>query len=281
MDALGDIKQLQKEQRDKAQAIEKSHKPPMVAPVSMKNSRSSILPGDITYTDEREGMKGFRAAHEVRLDIDHLRQDIGEIRQIISRSFYEDLFLMLAQSDRRQITAREIDERHEEKLVGIGPVLEQINQDLLDPLIDIGYNIGNSQRLFPPPPEEIQGQQLKVEYESIMHQAQKMVGIAGVERFAGFVGNIVATTKDPKMVRIVDYKEMIRDYGDRTGINPKILISEEKVAELEQADMQATATQQAMMAAEQTAGAVKNLAGADLEGDNALSRLLKPAGQPA
>jgi Bacteriophage head to tail connecting protein len=33
----------------------------------------------------------------------------------IKRAFYADLFLMMAESDRREITAREIDERHEEK----------------------------------------------------------------------------------------------------------------------------------------------------------------------
>ena len=273
MDALGDIKQLQKEQKDKAQAIEKMHKPPMIAPVSMKNARSSILPGDITYTDEREGMKGFRPAMEVSLDIDHLRQDIGEIRQIISRAFYEDLFLMLAQSDRRQITAREIDERHEEKLVGIGPVLEQINQDLLDPLIDIGYYVGNAQRMFPPPPPEIQGHQLKTEYESIMHQAQKMVGIAGVERFGGFVGNLVKATGDPKIARRVDFDEMIKDYGDRTGINPKIIISDEKMEELAEADKKAAQAQQTLTALEQAGGVAKDLAGAHKD--------LQPAGTPA
>ena len=57
----------------------------------------------------------------------------------IQRAFYEDLFLMLANSDRRQITAREIAERHEEKLLMLGPVLERIHGELLDPLIDVTF----------------------------------------------------------------------------------------------------------------------------------------------
>jgi len=49
----------------------------------------------------------------------------------IERSFYVDLFLMLANSDRRQITAREIEERHEEKMLMLGPVLQRLNDELL------------------------------------------------------------------------------------------------------------------------------------------------------
>ena len=47
----------------------------------------------------------------------------------------------MAFSDRRQITAREIEERHEEKLLMLGPVLERLNDELLRPLIDRTFNI--------------------------------------------------------------------------------------------------------------------------------------------
>ena len=36
---------------------------------------------------------------------------------------------MMAESDRREITAREIDERHEEKMPVLGPVLERLHDD--------------------------------------------------------------------------------------------------------------------------------------------------------
>ena len=263
MDALGDIKQLQKEQKDKAAAIEKGHKPAMVGPTSMKTSRSSILAGDITYTDEREGMKGFRRAHDIQLDIDHLRLDIQDIRGLISRHFYEDLFLMIAQSDRRDFTATEIMERKEEKMVGVAPVMEQINQDLLDPLIEVGYFVGDSQGLFPPPPPEIQGQQLKVVYESIMHQMQKQVGIGSTERFFGFVGGLVKASGSPQIARRVDFDEGIKDMGERLAINPKILVSDEKLAEIQEADAQAARTQQMLAGAEQAGKAAKSFAGAN------------------
>jgi len=271
MGALGDIKALQIMEKRKAQAVEKSINPPMVGPVALRNTKTSILPGDITYSDERDGMKGFRPAHEVRMGTGDIREDIREHEQRISRAFYEDLFLMLATSDRRQITAREIEERHEEKLLALGPVLEQINQDLLDPLIDITFNIMERQGLIPPAPEELQGQDLKVEYISIMAQAQKLVGIAGIERFAGFASQVAGV--NPEALDKVDTDQILDVYAEMTSIPPGIVREDEKVEGIRNQRARAQQAQQAAEAVKMGAGAAKDLSQADMDGDNALTRL--------
>jgi len=53
MIALGDIRALQLMQKKKAQAIEKMVNPPMVAPTSMANTKISLLPGDVSFSDAR------------------------------------------------------------------------------------------------------------------------------------------------------------------------------------------------------------------------------------
>jgi hypothetical protein len=98
MTALGDIKQLQTMQKRKAQAVEKYVNPPLQAPTHVRNQKASLLPADITYVDVREGQKGIAPIHEMRLDISHLTADINETRNLIRRSYYEDLFLMLARA---------------------------------------------------------------------------------------------------------------------------------------------------------------------------------------
>lgn len=277
MTVLGYVKALQTMQKRKAQAIEKMVNPPMVGPSMLKNQRPSILPGDMNYLDEREGQKGFRPVHEVNPRINELVLDIQDHREFIRRTYYEDLFLMLASSDRREITAREIDERKEEKLLVLGPVLEQLNQDLLDPLIDITFDIMARQGLIPEPPEELQGSQLKVEYISVMAQAQKLVGIAGVERFAAFVGDVVAQTQNPEVLDKIDVDQMIDIYGDLTSVPPGIVRPDEAVAEIRQGRAQAQQAQQQMMAMTEGAKAAKDLSGADMSGDNALTALLRQA----
>lgn len=275
--AMGDIKQLQHGEKKSAKAIDKQVDPAMTGPTSLRNQKATILPGDITYLDVREGQQGFRAAHEVNLSIADLENKQAQIRQRIQRAFYEDLFLMLSQSDRREITAREIEERHEEKLLALGPVLEQLNQDLLDPLIDNTFDFMLKQGLIPEPPPELQqegARQLKVEYVSIMAQAQKLVGISSIERFAGFVGNIAAQTGQPNSIRKVNIDKMIDIYGERLSINPEIIRSEDEVNEIAQAEQKQAQAQHAAEMIQAGAGAAKDLSQADLTKDSALKRIM-------
>jgi hypothetical protein len=275
MDALGDIKQLQLQEKRSAMAIEKMVNPSMTGPVSLKNQKVSLLPGDITYVDVREGQQGYRPAHEVNIDISHLEQKSQQIRSRIQRAFFEDLFLMLSQSDRRDITAREIEERHEEKLLALGPVLEQLNQDLLDPLIDITFKIMLRQGHIPRPPKELQGMPLRIDYISIMAQAQKLIGIAGIERFAGFVNQAAAA--HPEIADKVDTDKMVEVYGDMTSIPPGIVRSEDDVQAIRQQKQQAAQAQQRAEQLAQGADAAKSLSQADTSGDNALTRLMDQA----
>lgn len=275
MDALGDIKALQTMHKRKAQAIEKMVNPPMKGPSALRTVKTSILPGDITYVDEREGQKGFSPIHEVNPRIQELLADIQDTRGTIRRALFEDLFLMIAQSDRRQITAREIDERHEEKLLALGPVLEQLNQDLLDPLIDNTFAIMVKRGMIDPPPPELQGMPLRVDYISIMAQAQKLIGTAGIERFAHFVSG-VAQSK-PEILDKIDGDQLVDVYGDLTSVPPGIVRTDEQVAQIRQARVQAQEQQNKIDRLQQSAAAVKQLSETNLEEDSALKRLMNQA----
>ena len=278
MAALGDIKQLQIEQKRKAQALEKGVNPPMTAPTALRTARTSILPGDVTYVDTQGTQGGFKPAHEVSLSIRDITEDIRDIRQNIQRAYFEDLFLMLI-SDRRlqPRAAQEIAEKKEEKLLALGPVLEQLNQDMLDPLIDLGFDYGLRQDLFPPPPEELEGLALKVEYVSVMAQAQKLVGIGGIERFVSFVGGIVEMTQDPSRADKANFDQAIDVYGDRMGVDVGIIRSDDEVAEIRKGRAKREQAEQAIASTREVAGAAKDLAGAKLEEDSALKRLLQQA----
>ena len=179
---------------------------------------------------------------------------------------------MMMMSDRRQITAREIDERHEEKLLMLGPVLERLHTELLNPLIDRTFNIMARNDLLPPAPEELAGVTLKVEYISVMAQAQKAIGTGAIERLAGFVGNIAAAK--PEVLDKFDADQSIDEYAEMLGVPPKIVkpddivqrIREERQAQMEQ--------QMAMEQAQMGAQAAKVMSDADTEGNNVLTDLI-------
>ncbi len=163
----------------------------------------------------------------------------------------------MANSDRRNITATEIEERHEEKLLALGPVLEQLNQDLLDPLIDNTFAFMAQQGLIQPPPEEVQGAGLKVEYISVMAQAQKLVGLSGLERFAGFTMNMAQA--NPQVLQKLDFDQMIDMYGDMTSVPPSVIRSDEEVEQIRQAEAQAAQMQAQMDALQQGSETLKNI----------------------
>lgn len=248
MVAAGDVRMLQREQTRKLEAIDKLVRPPMTGPTSMRNNPASLLPGAITYTDDPTG-KGFRPAMEVRLSINELAADIRETQDRVNRAFYADLFLMLSQMEGIQPRNQfEIAERKEEKLLALGPVLENIYNGQLEPVIDRTYQIMNRRDMLPPPPTELQNGEMKVEYISMLAQAQKAVATGGIERFSGFVGQLSAVK--PEVMDKFDADEAIDVYGDMLGVTPSIIVPDDEVLKIRQsrAKEQAAAKNAEMMA---------------------------------
>ena len=276
MRSLGNVKQIQVMERRGAQAIHKMIDPPMTGPSSLKSSKTSILPGDITYSDERDGQKGFRPAHEIRFPLDMLEAKEEQIRRRIERAWYVDLFLMLARMDNsREITATEIAERKEEKILALGPVLEQLNQDLLDPLINIVFAFMVRQDLIPAPPPELEDVQLKVEYISVMAQALKQAGLANMDRFAAFVQN--AATVMPDALDKINIDKMIDEYAKALGVPEGVLRTDEEVGQIRDLRAQFAQKQAEAQQARENAAAARDMAAADMSGDNALTRVADEA----
>ena len=273
MDVLGDVKALQIEQKRKAQGIDKMVNPPMQAPSGLRGQTATVLPGGVTYVDTVQGTQGgFRPTYEVNPRLGELQQDIVENQERIRQGFYADLFQMLTMSNRRQITAREIDERHEEKLLMLGPVLERLHSELLDPMIDRTFNIMVRNGLIPPPPEELAGVDLKVEYISVMAQAQRAIGTGAIERLAGFVGNLAAAK--PEVLDKLNADQSVDEYAEMLGVPPKIVVPDEEVEVAREARAQQLQQQQMLEQAGQGAQAAKVLSEADTEGNNMLNNIL-------
>jgi hypothetical protein len=246
MTALGDILQLQDDQLKKAKGIDYQSDPPLQIPTALRGSED-VLPGGISYYDPAAPTGGIRSAFEVQLNLQHLLEDIIDVRGRINSSFFTDLFQMIALSDRRQITAREIEERHEEKLLVLGPVLERNQNELLDPLIENTFAIALEEGLFPPPPEELQGMNINIEYVSMLAQAQKAVGIGAIDRIVGTVGQMAAVK--PEALDKLDADEIIDEYSNMLGIPPNLIVANDQVAMVreQRAQQQAQAQQMATM----------------------------------
>lgn len=276
MDALGDARALQTLERRKAQAVDKLVNPPMVAPSTLRAERASLLPGDVTYVDAVQGGQTFRPAIEIEpAGITAVASEIERHERRINAAFYADLFLMLAQLDSPQMTAREVVERHEEKMLQLGPVIERTQDELLDPLVDRVFGLMERRGLLPPPPREMQGGEMRVEYVSVLAAAQRLIGTAGVERLAGFVGNLYAAK--PDVLDVIDTDRAVEQYASMLGVDPTIIVPPDKREAIRARRRQAEQAAQAAQAApavNQAAQAAKTLSETDVNGDNALARLI-------
>lgn len=261
MDALGDIKQLQHGQLRKAQAIDLKVNPPLQVPLALKDKANARTPGGISYFDAAGPGAGIRSAYEVNLDLSHLHADIQDVRERIKQAFYADLFLLLANDTRSGITATEVAERHEEKLLMLGPVLERLHNELLTPLVENTFDLCAEANILPPVPDELQGADFDIEFVSTLAQAQRAVATTGMERLAN-TAMALAQAK-PEVLDKLDFDQMVDDIGDAYGVNPALIVPDDKVAELRAQRAQQQAAQQAVAVAPTMADTAKTVSEVD------------------
>jgi hypothetical protein len=257
MDALGDARALQLQQRRKAQAIDKLVDPPMVAHPSLRNQRTSLLAGDVTFVaPEGNDKVGFAPAYEIRPDLQGILEDIKETQERIKSLGYADIFAMFIQAEQtnQPITAAEVNAKQQEKLLMLGPVLEQLNgmfNDLHHWLFVEGLRHGK----YPPPPPAMRGQKIKVTYTSILAQAINAITAQSIEKFTTYIGTIAQMTaegsQNPAMDK-ADFDVMIEEYGKATNIPPECVRSDADVEKIRaQRQQQQEQEQQQEQAAQQ------------------------------
>ena len=275
--AIGDAKQLQVMERRTGTLLEKAVNPSLVGPSALRNSRVSLVGGDITYLDQRAGADGLKPIHEVRLEgYQHITSDKQRVEYRIQRAYFEDLWLMLQTMDRSigadRPTAREIDERHEEKLIALGPVLERTNDELLDPLTDRAFRMMLSRKLIPQPPKELENMDLQIEYISILAQAQKLAGVVAQDRLLMSAANLMEAF--PEVRHKVRVFQAVDSYADMLGTDPRLLRTDDEAEALAAEEREQAAAAVQAENAKNIAAAGKAASETQLSGDSALNRIV-------
>lgn len=277
MTALGDIKQLQLQQKRKAQAIDKIVNPPMVADPAMKNEPASLLPGAVNYVPTlTTGKSGFSPAYQVNPYLGDLTKDMMEVQTRIREAFYNDIFLMITQLDTVR-TATEIDARREEKLIQLGPVLERNENEALSPDINRIFRIMMRFGLIPKPPDVIlRAGNLRVEYVSMLAEAQRATEASSIERWWQFGGGIAAAK--PGALDLYNEDASVQAYADILRVDPTLVNSPRQVAAMRAQRAEAEAKAEAMQQASAGVEGAKVLSETEVGGgQNALQLMLNGA----
>jgi hypothetical protein len=273
MVALGDQMGLQLLRKRISEANDKRVNPPMVADPMMLNQKTSILPGHVTYADTTNGRAGFKPAYQVNWDTTGALQEAEEHKKRIQRALHEDLFLMISESDRRQITAEEIRAKQQEKMLVLGPVLERLSDEFFKPWIFRGLNILERRHKLPPRPAALQKHDTRIVFSSILSAAQRALKVAAIDKLVAFVGGQVAT--NPAVLDVFNIDKINRTYADDLGTDPQFQNSEKDVAAIRAQRAKAAQQQQAAAQAKDLAGAAQTLSNTDVRTPSALQNILQ------
>lgn len=252
--ALGNCMQLQKLEQVNMRLLETRANPPMIVPASV--GKVNRLPGKETLVPDNLANL-IRPLYEATGSREEVLQSIQLKQQQIGAAFYNDLFVMLASNDSPQMTAREVAERHEEKLLMLSPVLEQMHNEVLAPLTKRTFEICMRNGIFPPTPAELQGQEgeLKVEFISLLAQAQKSVSTPAMEKTLALAGNLAGIA--PDIIDNFDLDATIRAHAQMSGAPEKIMRDEQDVQKLRQQRQEEQTRQQQLQEAAAMAGPMK------------------------
>jgi hypothetical protein len=192
----------------------------------------------------------------------------------ILKTFYVEWLIMPSDlkdpaSSGKGVTATYVLQQRDEKMRLLSPMLARLQSEFLGPLIDRVFAIlwRKSKRLnfgpgspFPPPPPELSGVPLRVEYVSPIALAQKSSQMDGVTRLMQI--QTALKQMDPQSATVLDGEYILRLAQKDFYAPVKTLKSPEQLQQEAEAAQQALAQQQQGENIASIAGAAKDGAGA-------------------
>jgi hypothetical protein len=219
-----------------------------------------------------------------------MQMKIEKTEAKINKIYFADLFMLLANAEKvgRDVTAYEIMEKKAEAMQILGPLLESVESELLNPMNDRTLMIGLRTGQLPPMSEEVAelvgGMNIKFKYISVLAQAQRMAGLAAIDQFATGVYQDAQVV--PSAIDILDVDKKNEEKAKMLGI-PATIVRDKKtmaVTRKARADAEAQAVEAAQAAqvaetANKGSAAVKNLSQAPVDNGqgSALDALIKGA----
>lgn len=229
MAALPEVKTINKMVETILKASQKTMDPPLMVPDNGFLGKIKSSPGAINYyrAGAADRIEKFPTAEN---NIEFGYEAMNQHRLRIREAFYVDQ-LQLNQGP--AMTATEVMQRFEERMRLLGPMLGRQGFEFLRPTINRTFRIAFRKGAFRPPPQILvdmaaQGQELKVEYTSVVARSQKMSEGEAINRYLQSVA--IYGQVDPTIYDLIDVDKLGRGLTKVWGYPQKYLRSEEDVA---------------------------------------------------
>ena len=237
MNALPDIKVLNKMVENALKAAAKQIDPPLLVPDDSMLNPIRMSPGSLNYyrSGSRDRIEPLQIGQATSVTLNSENQR----REAIGRMFHVDQLLV---TENRNMTATEVMSRNEEKMKILGPVLGRLQSELLQPLIVRVFNIMVRNNLFLPAPEILVNQEVDIEYVSPMAVAQRSQELQSLMRGVEIFGSM---SQMLPVMDFIDENGLIKQLIRTLGLPAKVIKSDQQVQQIreERAAQQAQAQQ--------------------------------------
>ncbi len=252
MNALPDVKVLNKMVETALKAAAKQVDPPLLVPDDSMLSPIRMSAGSLNYyrSGSRDRIEPLNIGQQTSVTLNQENQR----REAIAKTFHIDQLLVTAN---RTMTATEVLQRNEEKMRILGPVLGRLQSELLQPLILRVFNIMLRNKLFLQAPEILANQEIDIEYVSPMALAQKGQELQSLMRGLELFGQIgqIAPVQD-----YIDEEGLIKQIIRITGLPARMIKSDKEVQMIREQRAAQQQQQMQMMQAMQEAKVAKDAA---------------------
>ena len=267
MEALPDVRMLNRMEKTNVKGAEKAVDPPLVladdGALEAFDLRAGALNFGYMNQQGTQLVQPLNLGKNVPIGIDYANQK----RESINLAFYVTLFQILV--DNHQMTATEVLQRAQEKGILLGPTMGRVQSEQLGAQISRELDILDHAGVLPPMPPELQeeGGIVEIEYNSPLNQAMRAEEGANVLRWAEASAPFVQA--DPRAARAMNSTAIVLGLGDVFSVPQKYKRTEEEIAEMDAADAQQQQAAQLLEAAPVAAGAAKDLTAAAVNASNA------------
>lgn len=264
MDALPDCRMLQQMGVTTLKAIHKAVDPPMSVAAGLRSVGLDLTPGGVNYVDSAPGQSPQAATPllQINPDLGTARKAMESVQDQIRKGLYNDLFKLILEG-RSGVTASEIAAREEEKLILVGPVLERLHDELFIPLMDRTFECMRDLDMLPPCPPELAGRRLRVEFVSLLAQAQKLVGINAADQYLALT--LKASAAWPEALDTLNVDHLLDNYAESLGLPVNLTRSSEERKQMRTARAEAAQAQTVTEAVQKGVNMVRELAQSPLE----------------
>ena len=235
--------------------------PPLMAPNDGTFSEVNTFPGGMSYYDVETasqvgGNPFFPLISGANLPVTRDMQT--DIRNQVAAAFFKNI-LNLPQNG-PQMTATEIIQRKDEFIREVGPVFGRFETDYNQPIAERSFKIMLKNDVFGEIPEQLQGQNIKFEFDLPVNKIKKQVEAAAATQWAMEIMQLAQVAPEAK--HMVNVDALARFKADAMALPYDIVNTREEVQAKVQAEQQMMAQQQQMMMMEKQANIADKGAGA-------------------